>query len=189
MPESLPTLPDDWLILGGDVTNGAKQLGRCFRELTHKFRRVVWVPGNHELWTVPGSGPREGGVALYERLVRIARSHGVLTPEDPYPLVRLPDGPVLICPLFLLYDYSFRPRHVGRHDVVRWARDVNGHRKWHTFGHRKWHTPGRPLRRERSDQSGGRPGVATPHDSSPSRARSASTALDAVGWMALDSSM
>ena len=33
---------------------------------------------------------------------------------------------------------------------------ANGHRKWHTSGHRKWHTPDRPLRRERSDRSGGR---------------------------------
>ena len=56
-------------------------------------------------------------------------------------------------------------------------------------GHRKWHTPGRRPRRERSDRSGGRPGVATLHDLSPFRASSASAALDAVGWMALDSSM
>ena len=122
--DGLPAMPDDWLILGGDVTNGARRLDRCFRQVTPKFRRVVWVPGNHELWTAPGPAPRLGGVALYERLVGIARSHGVLTPEDPYPLVRLPGGPVLIAPLFLLYDYSFRPRHVAREDVVRWARET-----------------------------------------------------------------
>ena len=33
-------------------------------------------------------------------------------------------GPVLIAPLFLLYDYSFRPRHVRRDEVVRWARET-----------------------------------------------------------------
>ena len=122
--ESLPAFRDDWLVLAGDVATGPKRLDWCFRRLTPKFRQVVWVPGNHELWTVPDTVPSLRGVALYERLVRIARAHGVLTPEDPYPVVELRDGPVLIAPLFLLYDYSFRPRHVRRADVVRWARET-----------------------------------------------------------------
>ena len=37
-------------------------------------------------------------------LVDVCRAEGVLTPEDPYPVV---DG-VVVVPLFLLYDYSFR---------------------------------------------------------------------------------
>ena len=122
--ESLPARPGDWLILAGDVTHGAARLDRCFRQLTTKFRQVVWVPGNHELWTDPNDGPRLRGVALYERLVEIARGHGVLTPEDEYPVVELKDGPVQIVPLFLLYDYSFRPPWVGRDEVVEWARET-----------------------------------------------------------------
>ena len=122
--EDFPASPDDWLILAGDVTHGAERLDGCLEQLAGKFRQVVWVPGNHELWTVPKESPRLTGVALYEQLVRIARSHGVLTPEDPYPVVEHRDGPVLIAPLFLLYDYSFRPPHVGRGDVVRWARET-----------------------------------------------------------------
>ncbi|MXX33960.1 MAG: metallophosphoesterase [Gemmatimonadetes bacterium] len=121
--ESLPAFPEDWLLLAGDVTHGERRLDKCFELLTGKFRQVVWVPGNHELWTVPRTTPPLSGVALYERLVRVARSHGVLTPEDPYPVVEHPAGPVLIAPLFLLYDYSFRPPHIGREDVVRWARE------------------------------------------------------------------
>ena len=122
--ESFPAFPDDWLILAGDVTDGPQRLDWCFRQLTPKFRQVVWVPGNHELWTIPNAAPELRGVALYERLVEIARCHGVLTPEDPYPIVELEDGSVLIAPLFLLYDYSFRPRHVPRDGVVRWARET-----------------------------------------------------------------
>ena len=122
--ESFPAFPDDWLILVGDVTDGVRRLDWCFQRLTPKFRQVVWVPGNHELWTIPGAVPRLCGVALYERLVRIARSHGVLTPEDPYPTVEHRKGPVLIVPLFLLYDYSFRPRHVRRDEVIPWARET-----------------------------------------------------------------
>ena len=123
VPDGFPDFPDDWLILAGDVTHGVGRLDRCLERLTGKFRQVVWVPGNHELWTVPRSGSRLGGVALYERLVRIARSHGVLTPEDAYPIVEHRNGPLLIVPLFLLYDYSFRPAHVGRGEVVEWARE------------------------------------------------------------------
>ena len=119
---SIPAFPDDWLILAGDVGHGIGSLDWCFRQLAPKFRQVVWVPGNHELWSVPRSVPRLGGVALYERLVEIAHRHGVLTPEDPYPVLERRDGPVLIAPLFLLYDYSFRPPHVGRDQVVGWAR-------------------------------------------------------------------
>ena len=122
--EGCPARPDDWLILAGDVTDGPRRLDWCFRQLTRKFRQVVWVPGNHELWTLPGATPRLRGVALYERLVALARGHGVLTPEDPYPVIELRGGTVLIAPLFLLYDYSFRPRHVRRDEVIRWARET-----------------------------------------------------------------
>ncbi len=122
--EQIPAYPNDWLLLAGDVTQGAQQLDWSFRQLVPKFRRVVWVPGNHELWTLPRVAPELRGVALYERLVRIARNNGVLTPEDPYPIVELRDGPVLIAPLFLLYDYTFRPGTVSRTGVVAWAEET-----------------------------------------------------------------
>ena len=122
--EDFPSYPDDWLILAGDVGDGPEPLDWCFRQLTPKFRRVVWTPGNHELWTLPNRSSGLRGVALYERLVGIARERGVLTPEDPYPVVEHPSGPVLVAPLFLLYDYSFRPRHIPRSEVVRWARET-----------------------------------------------------------------
>lgn len=122
--EGFPAFPDDWLILAGDVSDGIRQFDWCLRHLTPRFRQVVWVPGNHELRAIPGREARLRGVALYERLVRIARGLGVLTPEDPYPVVELRGGPVLVVPLFLLYDYSYRPRAVRREDVVRWARET-----------------------------------------------------------------
>ncbi len=33
----------------------------------------------------------------------------MLTPEDPYPVWTGAGGPVTVAPLFLLYDYTFRP--------------------------------------------------------------------------------
>jgi 3',5'-cyclic AMP phosphodiesterase CpdA len=70
---------------------------------------VIWTPGNHELWTPRDDPVRLRGVARYEHLVRVCREMGVVTPEDPYPVWDGPGGPVTVVPLFLLYDYTFRP--------------------------------------------------------------------------------
>ena len=46
----------------------------------------------------------------------------MLTPEDPY--VRWPgDGDTVIVPMFLLFDYTFRPDDVPRRRAVAWARE------------------------------------------------------------------
>ena len=110
-------------MLAGDVSDGYRGLDRCFDLLVRKFRRIVWVPGNHELWSRPNSAGEPRGVALYHRLVEIARGYGILTPEDPFPVFPHPTGDLVIAPLFLLYDYSFRPDEVAAGDVVRWARE------------------------------------------------------------------
>ena len=122
---TLPAYPDDWLLLAGDLADGYRHLDRCFDTLNGKFRQLVWVPGNHELWTRPGCAGGLRGAALYDKLVEIARDHGVVTPEDPYPIFPHPTGDVLIAPLFLLYDYSFRPADVRRDEVIDWARADN----------------------------------------------------------------
>ncbi len=122
---ALPTYSDDWLILAGDLVDGLDQLDWCFRMLTRKFKQLVWVPGNHELWTRPGRKGEPRGVELYDKLVEVARSHGVVTPKDPYPVFPHPTGNVLIAPLFLLYDYSFRPSNVRADEVIAWARQDN----------------------------------------------------------------
>lgn len=121
----LPDFPDDWLILAGDVAERFDDLRQAFLEVTRRFSKVFWTPGNHELWISPSEGtsaPR--GEARYRALVDLARSFGVTTPEDPYSLWAGPDGPCLIAPLFLLYDYSFRPAHVQRDDVIPWAAEA-----------------------------------------------------------------
>ncbi len=123
--EEIPAHPDDWLILAGDITNGDLHLEWCFRLLNQRFRQLVWVPGNHELWTPPGKRNGLRGEALYRRLIEIAQSHGVLTPEDPYPVFPHADGDVLLVPLFLLYDYSFRPPGIPADRVIAWAREQN----------------------------------------------------------------
>jgi len=115
--------PEDWLILAGDVAERYADLEFAFATVVPRFRQVLWVPGNHELWTRPSGDETERGQARYERLVALCRSYGVLTPEDPYPVVAFRDGAIRIVPLFLLYDYSFRPDHIPIERAVEWARE------------------------------------------------------------------
>jgi 3',5'-cyclic AMP phosphodiesterase CpdA len=113
--------PDDWLILAGDVGETRAHLDFAFKVLTPRFRQLVWVPGNHELWTLPSQDEAARGQAKYDALIALCRSHGVLTPEDPYPVLAFGGREMRIAPLFLLYDYSFRPSHVPFLAAVDWA--------------------------------------------------------------------
>ncbi|MFT4622315.1 MAG: putative phosphodiesterase [Myxococcota bacterium] len=121
---SLPGAPDDWLVLGGDLCESAAALEWVLDTLSPRFAKLIWVPGNHELWTTRSdraAGRR--GVTKYNHLVDLCRARGVLTPEDPY--VRWPGpGPERwICPLFLLYDYSFSPDGMSVDEAKAWAKE------------------------------------------------------------------
>ncbi|MFC4010504.1 metallophosphoesterase family protein [Nonomuraea purpurea] len=107
--ELKPANPGDWLLVAGDVGEKLEDIAWTLGLLAGRFERVVWVPGNHELWTTQGEPPELRGVSRYERLVEVCRELGVVTPEDPYPLWEGAGGPVRIVPLFLLYDYTFLP--------------------------------------------------------------------------------
>ncbi|HLS68148.1 MAG TPA: metallophosphoesterase [Kiloniellales bacterium] len=113
--------PDDWLIVAGDVAEKPDQLWDVLELLKDRFAEVIWTPGNHELWTVREGDTSIAGQAKYELMVEVARSAGAVTPEDPFPRWRGPTGDCIIAPLFLLYDYSFRPDHVSEEAVVAWA--------------------------------------------------------------------
>jgi 3',5'-cyclic AMP phosphodiesterase CpdA len=120
-----PASDGDWLIVAGDVAETTADLEWALRELTGRFATVIWVPGNHELWTTRRDPVQLRGVARYEHLVSLCRSLGVLTPEDPYPVWPSPDGPVTVAPLFLLYDYSFRPDGAAtREEALEIARNA-----------------------------------------------------------------
>ncbi len=104
-----PRSEEDWLLVAGDVGERMPDIEWALRTLSERFARVVWVPGNHDLWTHRTDPVRLRGEQRYQHLVEFCRRLGVLTPEDPYPVWDGPGGPVRIVPLFLLYDYSFRP--------------------------------------------------------------------------------
>jgi hypothetical protein len=117
--DQLSDHPGDWLIIAGDVGESEDHLAYALDVAAAKFARVIWVPGNHELWTITAGGAR--GDAKYARMVDVCRARGVVTPEDPFPVWPDPAVPCVIAPLFLLYDYSFRPDHVRETDAIAWA--------------------------------------------------------------------
>ena len=101
-----PGDPDDWLIVAGDVGEVFADVGFVLASLANRFARVIWTPGNHELWTLPSDPVPLRGAARYQALVKVCRRFGVLTPEDEFPVWDGPGGPVTVAPLFTGYDYS-----------------------------------------------------------------------------------
>ena len=119
-----PLGEDDWLIVAGDVAERIEHVAWTLKVLTLSFAKVIWVPGNHELWTTskdPGS-PR--GETKYRTLVEACRALGVTTPEDPFPVFDGGAEPVTIAPLFTLYDYSFRPEGQTQEQALAQAYEV-----------------------------------------------------------------
>jgi predicted phosphodiesterase len=122
---------DDSLIICGDVGERLEHLQEAFEITTKLFKQVFWVPGNHELYTLPGVTTEDDldkelrGEYKYLECVRVANECGVITPEDEFVKWEGEGGPCLICPIFTLYDYSFRPAHVTREKALEWAMEQN----------------------------------------------------------------
>lgn len=114
--------PDDWLLLVGDVGETLGHMRFTLEALCERFAQVVWVPGNHELWTHPRCESKLRGRARYTRLIDLCRARGVLTPEDPY--VRFPGDGTWIVPLFLGIDYSFGPPGLSPEQMRAWAAET-----------------------------------------------------------------
>jgi Icc-related predicted phosphoesterase len=89
----------DLLILAGDVTDTLRSLDWCLRILTTRFRTVLFVPGNHDLWVVR-EGPQKTSFQKFEEVAAVVESTGAsMRPFHG-------DG-VSIWPLLGWYDYSF----------------------------------------------------------------------------------
>ncbi|KAK5115556.1 hypothetical protein LTR62_001215 [Meristemomyces frigidus] len=121
--------PDDGLILAGDVGETLESLTEAFSVSKKKFKHVFWVPGNHELYTSKSAKEEEmhlKGESKYMACIKCAKRHGVITPEDEFMtwVYEDPKGyqvAAIICPIFTLYDYSFRPSDVSREGALDWA--------------------------------------------------------------------
>ena len=93
-----PVSAGDWLILAGDIGEQAADIESALTTFSQRFAKVIWVPGNHELWTHGRDPVRLRGEERYRHLVGVCGQLGVLTPEDPYPVWDGPAGPVLAVP-------------------------------------------------------------------------------------------
>jgi len=146
MLQNLPNYNNDWIILAGDVCDGwsENRFTETLNLFKHRFAKVFWTCGNHELYSLNNSKDKYAslrGVAKYERMVQLCNNAGVITPEDPFEKwtinpsvaknvapsleddIKLPEETesAYICPIFTLYDYSFRPESVSREDCLNWA--------------------------------------------------------------------
>ena len=75
--EALLALPDhgpDWLIAAGDIGDTLADLAFAWDVLCRRFTRVVWVPGNHELWCREPIAAQARGEARYAQLVALCRA-------------------------------------------------------------------------------------------------------------------
>ena len=120
---ALPANPEDWLIVAGDLCEDADLFAAALEFLVRRFARVIWVPGNHELWLTRRDTAIGGSQDKYAALVAIAQRLRVLTPEDEFPV--WPRGGEIVVPMMTLYDYSFRPDDVPIAEVVRWAAEFD----------------------------------------------------------------
>jgi 3',5'-cyclic AMP phosphodiesterase CpdA len=120
-----PYADGDWLIVAGDIAETASAIEETLKRLVDRFEKVLWTPGNHELWTMPDDPVKARGQQRYEYLVERCRALGVITPEDEYPIWETEQESFVVAPLFLLYDYSFRlPEHQTVEQGLAYANEV-----------------------------------------------------------------
>ena len=119
-----PYTENDWLIVAGDVAERLPVIESTLRLLRERFAKVIWTPGNHELWTVGADPAEPRGEDRYRHLVGMCRQLDVLTPEDPYPVWETGAESLVIAPLFVLYDYSFREAGTSLEQALAHAYDV-----------------------------------------------------------------
>jgi len=96
---SMSEYREDALILAGDVSDSLDRVDWALSTLAARFRRVMYVPGNHELWVIRDA-KHATSLDKFERLRAVVEQSGAsMRPEVM--------GRVLIVPLLGWYDYSF----------------------------------------------------------------------------------
>ncbi len=118
---ALPEYKNDWLLLAGDIGETEDHLEFALSILKQKFDKIIWVPGNHDLWSFPLNSKSLKGKDKYAKLVSICHKHGVYTPEDEYLIYKATTKEYCLVPILTLYDYSFKPNNVEKGKELEWA--------------------------------------------------------------------
>lgn len=90
---------DDVLILAGDISDLPRKLAACLEAFALRFMKVVYVPGNHDLWVLRGARGKNS-FDKFEEVSAIATDCGVSMQPFRHKGVTL-------VPLLGWYDYSF----------------------------------------------------------------------------------
>jgi predicted phosphodiesterase len=90
---------DDVLILAGDITHKLPLLAWCLSTLAARFKKVLFVPGNHDLWVLGEPGAKTS-LQKFREVASTVESNGASM--QPFAT-----DDVLIAPLLGWYDYSF----------------------------------------------------------------------------------
>lgn len=90
---------DDLLILAGDLTDRLSLLAWCLEAFAKRFRKVLFVPGNHDIWVIRDDRAKQS-LQKFDEVRAAAENSGVSL--DPY---REPG--LAILPILGWYDYSF----------------------------------------------------------------------------------
>ena len=90
---------DDVLILAGDVTDTRRLFEWCFITLATRFKKVLFVPGNHDLWVIREDREKHS-LQKFDDVCAIVESTGAS-------MQAFRERGVSIIPLLTWYDYSF----------------------------------------------------------------------------------
>jgi predicted phosphodiesterase len=90
---------DDVLILAGDVSHARRRLDWCLGILARRFRKVLFVPGNHDLWVIR----EEREIDSLEKFHEVS----ALVESSGASMQVFRERGVSIVPLLAWYDYSF----------------------------------------------------------------------------------
>ncbi len=96
---SLTEYQDDVLILAGDVTDMRPLLEWCLITLAKRFKKVFFVPGNHELWVIREEH-QKNSLQKFDDVCAVVESSGAS-------MQAFRERGVTIIPLLTWYDYSF----------------------------------------------------------------------------------
>lgn len=96
---SVSEYQDDVLILAGDVTDTRRLLEWCLNTLAKRFKKVLFVPGNHDLWVIR-EDPRMNSLEKFEIVSTMVEASGASM--EPFR-----EHGLSIIPLLAWYDYSF----------------------------------------------------------------------------------
>ncbi len=96
---SVAEYKDDVLIMAGDVSDVRRLLDWCLSTLARRFKKVLFVPGNHELWVIR-EDREKNSLQKFDEVCAVVKSSGAS-------MQAFHERGVSIIPLLGWYDYSF----------------------------------------------------------------------------------